>query len=363
MNCIKDEEILTDELKQISFFNYFKYIRHLHCANFFESVQQWCKKYKTLNTKTYVDVLELLFTQFTIYSPRLLTLDLRIVIMFDNEYLKLENFILSNPKVSNWISQTKELYLEPDLIDDLKFFKIFDFCINVSKIECSLSREQFKCHELYKKRIIKFLSLQSNLEHLCFYRSDITTNINETLMKHRNSLRHLEFDDVDFKDNFFVPSFYNLKTLSFYVSSNLENVLIPLIHTPLKSLNTLIFSGNSIRFEILSELIESINRNLEVIDYHEFSYQLQDGFEVILKKLSNHCLNLKELSITISLIGSKEISLLNCLLTKCTQLKYLELLDDDRKEIKINSILLLLVVSPTSELKINGKKINNIISK
>ena len=134
MSLIEDEEILTDKQYLKPIFNYFAFIRHFHCANFFESVQQWCKKYKDSTLKTYLSVLEILFTYFAKYSPRLISLDLSIVFMYDNKFNKLKEFILSNVKVSNWISQIKEINVGPDLIEDVKFFQIFDFCTNVRKV-------------------------------------------------------------------------------------------------------------------------------------------------------------------------------------------------------------------------------------
>jgi hypothetical protein len=220
-----------------------------------------------------------------------------------------------------------------------------------------LSRDLFGCYNSYRNSIVQFLSLQNNLEHLCFYHSDITKIINETLMKHKNSLRHLEFDDVNFKDEFFAASFYNLKTLSFCVSNNLENVLNPLIMTPLKSLNTLIFNQISVPFEVLSVLIESNSKNLEVIH----TGNLRDGCDLILEKISEHCINLKVLSTTMSSILQTEIYLLNNLFKNCTRLKRLELLDENGIAIDIDSILTSIVISPTTELKINGKKIDNFL--
>jgi hypothetical protein len=90
---------------------------------------------------------------------------------------------------------------------------------------------------------------------------------------------------------------------------------------------------------------------LEVIDYQNFTGRLQDGYDLFLEKISEHCINLKELSTTMSSIHPKDFSSLNHLFKKCTQLKSLKLFDENRNVININNILPLLAVSPISELK------------
>ena len=189
-------------------------------------------------------------------------------------------------------------------------------------MECSLIEySHSEDYDSIAKRIAQFIYLQRNLKHFIFYESNLTKDINEALMYQKDSLRHIEFNNVTFEvENFFVYYCDKLETLSFIGSGNLEKVLKPIIGSPFVLLNTLILCDIQVPLDVLSVLIRSSNRNLE-----------QDGYSFILDLISHYCLNLTEL-------GSKEISSLFLQLKNCRQLKKLENFDIGQ-ELDVNNIL------------------------
>ena len=122
-----NSKIFLEVNAQRPLYNYSSYLRHLHCFNFFKAVQQWCDEN---NTESFRRIIIILFRQFAAYSSKLETLDMKMVgVLFEkNEYT------FSNTEVSKWISSIREINLGLNIIDDQKFFNLYEVCNNISKV-------------------------------------------------------------------------------------------------------------------------------------------------------------------------------------------------------------------------------------